>query len=53
MENYTIQCSGNDLQEGFTLGVQIAFGECPERGSFRSLHFGLLIFDIIIFNWLD
>jgi len=52
MSKYTLEITGNDPSEGFTLGIQIANGECPVRGSFRSLHFGFLLFDIMIFEWI-
>ena len=52
MSNTTIECSLTDPREGFTLGIQVAYGECPTRGQFHSVHFGFLLFDFVIYRWI-
>jgi len=47
---YSIDIERND-PDYMLLGIQVANGECPNRGMFYLLSFGFLIFTINIYKW--
>ncbi|MCF0074469.1 hypothetical protein LZD49_28550 [Dyadobacter sp. CY261] len=47
----TIEFELTDFGDSFLLGVQMAYGEYPGKGSFHMLAFGFLLFTVNIYKW--